>query len=94
VVWIIDEFVVLARYRRKYAVRLLLEHPVAAKGVHERRRLYDPCIAHRLRIHPGAMNLDRVRRQRRAPEDLTPVGIVLATRCGAWREGVFSASLW
>jgi hypothetical protein len=42
---ILDEFVALTGYHRKHAIRLLREKPgAAAKGTHERNRLYDEAV--------------------------------------------------
>jgi hypothetical protein len=41
---ILDEFVALSGYHRKHAIRMLRAKPGAAKGTHERNRLYDEAV--------------------------------------------------
>jgi hypothetical protein len=48
---ILDEFVALTGNHRKHAIRLLREKPgAAAKGTHERNRLYDEAVRQALRV--------------------------------------------
>jgi hypothetical protein len=47
---ILDEFVALTGYHRKHAIRLLREDPGAAKGTHERNRLYDEAVRQALTV--------------------------------------------
>jgi hypothetical protein len=41
---ILDEFVALTGYQRKYAIRLLRDQPGTVKGTRERNRLYDEAL--------------------------------------------------